>query len=72
MVPDAKHLVSVLRDPTVSAGSKARLAASFLGGFLDPRTGYYVWSARDPGPLFADLKAMAAKALRRDSAPPAA
>jgi len=72
MVPDTKHLVAVLRDSTVSAGAKARLAASFIGGFLDPGTGYYVWSARDPGPLLADLKGMAAKALRRDSAPPAA
>ena len=54
------------------ANNFTRLAASFVGGLLDPRTGYYVWSARDPGPLFADLKAMTAKALRKDSAPPAA
>ena len=79
MVPDAKHLVAVLHDSTVSAGAKARLAASFVGGFLDPGTGYYVWSARDPGPLFADLRAIAAKAWaiaakawRRGSASPAA
>jgi len=72
MVPDAKHLVAVLRDPAVAPGAKARLAASFVGGFLHPGTGYYVWSARDPGPLFADLKAIAAKAVRRDSASPAA
>ena len=61
VVPDTKHLVVVLRDPAVSAGAKARLAASFVGGFLDPGTGYYVWSARDPGPLFADLKAILGK-----------
>ena len=61
MVPDTKHLIAVLRDPAVTLGAKARLAASFVGGFLDPRTGYYVWSARDPGPLFADLKAILGK-----------
>jgi predicted ATP-grasp superfamily ATP-dependent carboligase len=72
MVPDTKHLVAELRDPAVTVAAKARLVASFVGGLFDPRTGYYVWSASDPGPLFADLKAMAAKALQRDSAPPAA
>ena len=61
VVPDTKHLVAVLRDPAVALGAKARLAASFVGGFLDPGTGYYVWSARDPGPLYADLKAILGK-----------
>ena len=71
MVPDTKHLLSVLRDPVAGFGAKARLAGSFVGGWFDPAAGYYVWSPRDPGPLFADLRAMAAKALR-GSAPPAA
>lgn len=72
MVPDTKHLAAVLRDSSVSVGAKARLAAGFFGGLLNPRTGYYVWSARDPGPLFADLRGIAAKARGKDSAPPVA
>lgn len=71
LVPDLKHLAAVLRDPATGVAGKVRLLAGFVARFLDPRTGYYVWSWRDPGPFFADLRAILAKLRHRGSAPPA-
>ncbi len=68
LVPDAKRLVEVLRDPH-GAGhapfSRAAELATFLADFLRSDTGYYVGSLRDPGPLWRDLRSMAGQLLAR-------
>lgn len=69
LVPDAKRLVRVLRSPGEGAGAgkparRANELIAWLAGFLDPRTGYYVLSLRDPRPLLADLFAMVRRRAR--------
>lgn len=54
-IPDAKHLVAVLRDGSLPILRRIGFAVRFFADFLDPRVRYYVWSWRDPMPMFADL-----------------
>ena len=67
VIPDAKRLVLVLRDPQVRIGERLSALARFWLDFLDPRVRYYVWSWRDPGPLFGDLAGIVSRLWRRDS-----
>jgi predicted ATP-grasp superfamily ATP-dependent carboligase len=70
MAPETRRLWRVLAqrrriaDPYFRATPLRDLLA-YVGGFLDPRGRYYVWSLRDPLPFLADARAMAAKALGR-------
>ena len=66
-IPDIKHLAAIMRDGTVSVPRRLGFAARFALAFLDPRVGYYVWSWRDPGPFFADMRGVLAKIVRRGS-----
>ena len=66
-IPDAKHLVAVLRDGSIPIRRRLAFTARFLADFLDPRVRYYVWSWRDPRPMLADL-AGAIRRRRTDSA----
>ncbi len=54
-IPDAKHLVAVLRDGSLPILGRIGFGLRFFADFLDPRVRYYVWSWRDPKPMFADL-----------------
>lgn len=67
VIPDAKRLGLVLRDPKLQVGERLSALARFWLDFLDPRVRYYVWSWRDPGPLFGDLAGIVSRLWRRDS-----
>lgn len=67
-IPDAKRLIALLRNPASATApdgtpSPRRIGAllAWLADHFDPRTGYYVWSWRDPKPFFADLAAFIRK-----------
>jgi hypothetical protein len=55
VIPDAKHLVAVLRDKSIPTFRRLGFAARFFADFLDPRVRYYVWSWCDPIPMLGDL-----------------
>lgn len=65
-IPDAKHLMAVLRDRALPLTRRIGFALRFFADFLDPRVRYYVWSWRDPGPMLADLAGI--RKRRKDSA----
>lgn len=60
-IPDAKHIVAVLRDKSLPLSHRLTRGARWLADFLDPSVRWYVWQWRDPGPLLADLKAIVRK-----------
>lgn len=66
LAPDIKHLLAVLRGRDRGLGQKLRTALRFVADFADPRVRYYVWSLRDPAPLFGDVLATVTKRLRRE------
>jgi predicted ATP-grasp superfamily ATP-dependent carboligase len=72
MVPETRRLArllfrrSVIADPAFVARPLGDLA-SYLLGFVDPRTRYYVLSPGDIGPSLADIRAMLRKAARRET-----
>ena len=68
VIPDAKRTVLVLRDGALPITQRLAALAQFWLDFLDPRVRYYVWSLRDPGPLFGDLAGIVRRLWRRDSA----
>ena len=68
VIPDAKRTVLVLRDGALPITQRLAALARFWLDFLDPRVRYYVWSLRDPGPLFGDLAGIVRRLLRRESA----
>jgi predicted ATP-grasp superfamily ATP-dependent carboligase len=61
MIPETRRLFrvitagSAIRDPLFRARPIADVA-SYLFGFIDPAMRYYVFSLRDPGPFWADLR----------------
>jgi predicted ATP-grasp superfamily ATP-dependent carboligase len=65
-IPDAKHLVAVLRDASIPVTRRLGFALRFFADFLDPRVRYYVWSWRDPMPMLADLAGI--RRRKKDSA----
>jgi len=69
VIPDAKHLVAVIRDRKLPPFRRLGFALRFFADFLDPRVRYYVWSWRDPMPMLSDL-AGAFRRKRRDTASP--
>jgi predicted ATP-grasp superfamily ATP-dependent carboligase len=64
-IPDAKHLVAVLRDGERGIGERLGIAARFAVDFLDPRVRYYVWSLSDPKPFLGDLAGIAHRRRQR-------
>jgi predicted ATP-grasp superfamily ATP-dependent carboligase len=69
MMRDTKRLVRLLRarpsrDPAYRA-TPFRDLGRYLGGFLDPRTRYYVFALDDPGPFVADVSAAAQRVARK-------
>ncbi|GGC40183.1 hypothetical protein GCM10011371_29430 [Novosphingobium marinum] len=70
VIPDAKHLLAVLRDGKLPVLRRLAFGLRFVADFLDPRMRYYVWSLRDPGPFFGDLIGIVRKRLRRRSEKP--
>lgn len=54
-IPDAKHLLAVLRDGRRPLTARLGLALRMACDVLDPRVRHYVWSWRDPLPLLGDL-----------------
>ncbi|WP_295640099.1 carboxylate--amine ligase [Novosphingobium sp.] len=61
LIPDAKGLVMLLRDGKVPVFKRIGAVARFIADFLDPRVRWFVWSWRDPAPLFADLAGVVRK-----------
>jgi hypothetical protein len=61
MVPETRRLLSVLfrvreiADRSI-AFSRSRALGAYLGGFLRPSDGYFVWERSDPRPFFADIR----------------
>ncbi|MCB2064288.1 MAG: carboxylate--amine ligase [Novosphingobium sp.] len=66
-IPDAKHLVAVLRDGSPPILRRIGFAIRFFADFLDPRVRYYVWSWRDPMPMLADLAGAVRRKLKGSS-----
>ena len=72
VIPETRRLARILlhrsaiADPTFVA-RPVRDLASYVLGFVDPRTRYYVFSFRDPGPCLADLRGVVRKIARRES-----
>ncbi len=70
MIPETKRLVRLLfarqqiRDPYFQP-RPLRDLWNYMVGFLDPHSRYYVFSLRDQGPFWHDLRQMAGKVLRR-------
>jgi predicted ATP-grasp superfamily ATP-dependent carboligase len=65
-IPDAKHLMAVLRDGSLPIMRRLAFGLRFFADFLDPRVRYYVWSWRDPKPMLADLAGI--RRRRKDNA----
>jgi predicted ATP-grasp superfamily ATP-dependent carboligase len=68
-IPDTKRLVQILRDPDIAGAgrppfSRSREAVAYLAEFLNPRTGYYIWSWTDPKPLLRDMTGIVSKLKR--------
>lgn len=68
-IPDSKRLVQILRDPDIAGAGKPsfsrwREAGAYLAEFLNPRTGYYIWSWSDPKPLLRDVAGILSKLKR--------
>ena len=68
-IPDSKRLVQILRDADIAGAGRPpfirlREAGAYLAEFLNPRTGYYIWSWSDPKPLLRDMSGILMK-LRR-------
>ena len=60
MIPETRRLFAILFRPRAIADrsiafSRARTLGAYLGGFLRPRDGYFVWDRADPRPFFADI-----------------
>ncbi|WP_157216968.1 carboxylate--amine ligase [Flavisphingomonas formosensis] len=70
MIPETRRLIRLLfqrgriADPFFEPRPIGDLFA-WLSGFLDPRMRYYVFSAADPGPFLADMRAAFRKLLPR-------
>ena len=70
MVPETRRILMILfrhaaiRDAAL-ARTPGRALAQYLTAFFRSSTRYYVFSWRDPGPFFADIGFILAKALRR-------
>lgn len=72
MIPETRRLLKLLtfarsRDPYFRSRPFVDLA-SYVLGFVDPRSRYYVFTLSDPRPFFADLWNGVRKLLRRGSA----
>lgn len=68
-IPDTKRLVQILRNPAIAGAgrppfSRLRETASYLAEFLNPRTGYYIWTWSDPKPLLRDMAGILSKLKR--------
>jgi hypothetical protein len=68
-IPDAKRLIQILRNPDIAgagrpAFSRLRELAAYAAEFLNPRTGYYIWSWSDPKPLLRDMAGIISKLKR--------
>ena len=72
MVPETKRLARILLkperidDPHFPRRPLAELGG-YLAAFFDPRSRYYVFSARDPRPWLRDMGQIVRKAVRRES-----
>ena len=72
MVPETKRLARILLkperidDPHFRRRPLAELGG-YLAAFFDPRSRYYVFSARDPRPWLRDMGQIVRKAARRES-----
>ncbi len=72
MVPETKRLARILLkpdridDPHFRRRPLAELGG-YLAAFFDPRSRYYVFSARDPRPWLRDMGQIVRKAVRRES-----
>lgn len=68
-VPEAKRLMTILLRPGAIQDRSLRFCrvcevGRYLAAYLRPRTHYYVFSARDPGPFLADAWSIARKLVR--------
>jgi predicted ATP-grasp superfamily ATP-dependent carboligase len=67
---ELKRLVRILLQPSKIRDPFFRIEpgkelARFLADFFRASTCYYLWDRRDPGPLLADLRNYALRALKR-------
>lgn len=65
MAPELKNLSDVFTSERPLA-EKFGFLRQFASSFFDPAVRYYVFTARDPGPFFSELKTLVRKLLRRD------
>lgn len=70
-IPDAKHMVAVVRGGGSPMSRRLAAAWKFIADYFNPRVRYYVWSLRDPGPFLGDIYRIFRKALRLGRRPPA-
>jgi predicted ATP-grasp superfamily ATP-dependent carboligase len=70
MIPETRRLLRLLSAPeaiadTLFTARPLRDLVAYIAGFFDPRMRYFLFSFRDPGPFFTDLKSVLIKAVRR-------
>ena len=64
LIPDTRRLIEQMRS---SSANKQQEIFDYVADFFDPRTGYYVWSARDLRPLLRDVQNIVRRYLRSGS-----
>jgi predicted ATP-grasp superfamily ATP-dependent carboligase len=74
-IPETRRLIRVFFAKRAIADRQFKATPwrdlmSYIGDFIDPGMRYFVWDRRDPGPFFADMKAVLRKLARRETASP--
>ena len=74
-IPETRRLIRVFFAKSAIADRQFKATPwrdlmSYIGDFIDPGMRYFVWDRRDPGPFFADMKAVLRKLARRETASP--
>ena len=74
-IPETRRLIRVFFAKSAIADRQFKATPwrdlmSYISDFIDPGMRYFVWDRRDPGPFFADMKAVLRKLARRETASP--
>ena len=74
-IPETRRLIRVFFAKRAIADRQFKATPwrdlmSYISDFIDPGMRYFVWDRRDPGPFFADMKAVLRKLARRETASP--
>ena len=72
-IPETRRLIRVFFAKSAIADRQFKATPwrdlmSYISDFIDPGMRYFVWDRRDPGPFFADMKAVLRKLARWETA----